>query len=92
MSEFHDSILEAMLEGPLTSAEIIQHGLALRVNSILSELDDLILLSRGGSTYAQKCIADEWRSFDQIATRAQLLASFGESQRPSGLKLIRGRK
>jgi hypothetical protein len=81
-----------LIEGPITQAEIIQHGIASRVYSLLSELDDLILLSRSGSPESQKAIAGEWRAFDQIATRAQLLASFGEAQKPNGLRLVRGRK
>jgi hypothetical protein len=93
MSEFHDSLLESLLiEGPITQAEIIQHGVASRVHSLLSELDDLVRLSRRGSPDSQNAIAAEWKNFDAIAAKAMLLASFGESQQSHGLRLIRGRK
>lgn len=78
---------------PSAPRELLQNDISQRLSSILSNLDDLISLSRDfESPDIQRAICAEEKAFGSILARAQLLASFIEACRPQGLRLVGGRK
>lgn len=96
MTNPFDDLLEivesAMADGaPSTPRELIQNDIAQRLSSINNELDGLIALSRDfDSPDIQDAICAEEKSFWAAMTKAQLICSFIDARKPTGLRLVRG--
>jgi hypothetical protein len=75
--------------GPTTPAELAAHNLATRLHTITSEMDYLTALSSDPAS--QQAVVAEWRAFERIETQCRLILSLVESQRPRGLRLVKGR-
>lgn len=71
----------------MTDLEQAQHHLAMKINSMISDLDDFCIMAAKPETVG--LIEAEQIAFGQMLLRVQLIASFLNARKPQSLKVVR---